>query len=87
VEPSRDETLYECPKNERFLDTKIKIHLFGAPRRAEGSPTPSHDHIFLTVADAVLKCLIFSKLMETISQMLLAYKKIIFKWIHAVVVV
>jgi hypothetical protein len=26
VEPSRDETLYDCPQNEWFFDTKIKIH-------------------------------------------------------------
>ena len=26
MEPSRDEKLYDCPKNEWFFDTKIKIH-------------------------------------------------------------
>ena len=26
VEPSREEILYDCPKNEWFFDTKIKIH-------------------------------------------------------------
>ena len=26
VEPSREEALYDCPKNEWFFDTKVKIH-------------------------------------------------------------